>query len=407
MIRAGWTVFGVLVGVTIAFGDVTPPVVAPKPGDRGEFHGCPSCRFLTAPSRASIRLVQNGPTFLTPEQTPKPLPPTEDAIPLPSPEEAPVLGGLLDRYLPDASPDERRVWADELRLLPPEIARDLLAARSKLGEPRTLFEPPATGFVPPPQSEPTEEAVPSHMPRKVAAEPMGKLRRTLATLREIETIHLHNVANAESVGFKRLRPSPLEATQNSGVDGVTVERIESQGLLLTTGRPFDLAVEGAGYFQVRGGDSIALTRRGSFTLTMAGELALKVGESMWSMYPSISIPPEATNVQVLENGTVVGLLPGENEITLGQIELVRICDASTLESAGGGLLAVPELAGRVIGGLPGDNGLGTIHQNCLERSNVDLAAEIESLERLRRQVSALEEADLPRVANPMADTRHR
>ncbi|MDQ3329094.1 MAG: hypothetical protein M3552_00345, partial [Planctomycetota bacterium] len=76
-------------------------------------------------------------------------------------------------------------------------------------------------------------------------------------------------------------------------------------------------------------------------------------------------------------------------------------------SAGGGLLAVPELAGRVIGGLPGDNGLGTIHQNCLERSNVDLAAEIESLERLRRQVSALEEADLPRVANPMADTRHR
>jgi len=402
MVRVG--VLVVLLVAGVAFGGKTP-IEARKPAPSASVAGCAECRFLTRQPavHSAIRLVQDGPTFLAPPQTPQPLPPAENASPLPPPGPSTELNELLDRYLPNASAEERSVWADELRQLPTEMARDLLAARSKLGEPGTIFEPPATGLVPPP-SELKDAVPPVRPPESVRLEPQDV---TLSTLRRIEAIHRHNIANVGTVGFKRLRPVTLEAADHCGVDGLTLQHVESQGELEETGRSLDFAIEGAGYFQVRGGDAIALTRRGTFTLSPIGELALKVGDSMWSLYPAITVPKEATSIHIHENGVVSAALPGDNEVALGQVELVRVADASVLESAGGGLLAIPELAGTVSTGRPGDDNFGIVRQGCLEGSNVDLTAEVAALERLRTQIAALEATDLPRIYSPMASGRMR
>lgn len=400
MVRVG--ILFLLLGGGIALGESSTAIEAPKPARAASIPGCAECRFLRSPpSRSSIRLVQNGPSFLAPVETPQPLPPAEDASLLPPPNANAELNALLDRYLPDASAEERSVWADELRQLPMEMARDLLAARSQFGEPRTLFEPPTTGLVPPP-SELKDVTPPVQAPQGVGMDPREV---TLATLRQIEAIHRHNIANAGTVGFKRLRGVTLEAADHGGVDGLTLQHVEAQGELEETARSLDLAIEGDGYFQVRGGDAVALTRRGTFTVSPIGELALKVGDSMWSLYPTVTVPKEVTAIQVHKNGAVSATLPGENEITLGQIELVRVTDASVLDSAGGGLLAVPELAGVVSTGRPGDEGFGLVQQGCLEGSNVDLMAEVAALERLRTQIAALEATDLPRMDSPMASGR--
>lgn len=399
MVRVG-TLFLLLVA-GVSFGGKTP-IEAARPARDATVAGCAECRYLKGlPTRTAIRLVQDGPAFLAPAQTPQPLPPAENASPLPPPGPNAQLDELLDRYLPDASAEERSVWADELRQLPTEMARDLLAARSKLGEPRTLFDTPATDLVPPP-SELRDVAPPVPAPKSVGLDPREV---TLATLRQIEAIHRHNIANAGTVGFKRLRGVTLEAAEHGGVDGFTVQHVETQGELEQTGRSLDLAIEGAGYFQVRGGDAVALTRRGTFTLSPIGELALKVGDSMWSLYPTITVPKEVTSIHVHENGTVSATLPGESEIALGQIELVRVADPAVLESAGGGLLAVPELAGAVSAGRPGDAGFGFVRQGCLEGSNIDLTEEVAALERLRMQIAALEATDLPRIYSPLASGR--
>ncbi len=396
MVRVGLLV--VLLGVGVAFGGKAP-IEAPKPARGASVAGCAECRFLAhRPARSAIRLVQNGPSFLAPPETPQPLPPAEDASLLPPPGSNTELNALLDRYLPNASADERSVWADELRQLPTEMARDLLAARSQFGEPRSLFEPPTTGLVPPP-SELKDVTPPVRAPRSVGLDPRDV---TLSTLRQIEAIHRHNIANAGTVGFKRLRGVTLEAAEHGGVDGLTLQHVEAQGELEETGRSLDLAIEGDGYFQVRGGDAVALTRRGTFMVSPIGELALKVGDSMWSLYPTMTVPKEVTSIHVHENGAVSAVLPGENEIALGQIELVRAADSSVLESAGGGLLAVPELAGVVTTGRPGDEPFGLVRQGCLEGSNVDLTVEVAALERLRTQIAALEAIDLPRMYSPMA-----
>ncbi|MCY0682974.1 hypothetical protein OVW23_27195, partial [Klebsiella pneumoniae] len=84
-------------------------------------------------------------------------------------EQKAPLDTLLDRFLPEATPEERNAWAEELRHLPPELARDILASRSRTDAPLAL---PDSADAPtdsplPPQFEP--EPLPA--PLRSAADP--------------------------------------------------------------------------------------------------------------------------------------------------------------------------------------------------------------------------------------------
>ncbi|HEX6986122.1 MAG TPA: flagellar hook-basal body complex protein, partial [Planctomycetaceae bacterium] len=401
MFRTAWLAVGL--GIAASAGAGRPPVVAPKPA-AVRVPGCAECRFLSAP-RPTGRIVpvQDGPHFAAPESRPEPLPtpadatplPPADATPLPPAEPAPGLRELVERYLPDASAEERGVWVDELRGLPPEIARDLLAARSRFGEPDALPEPPADGLVPPPQGEPEPQAEPAPLRSVPRYSDVSGVDASLVTLRQAEAVLLHNIANAETVGFKRLRPLTTESAGTGGAEGLTVRRVDTQGALEETGRPLDLAIDGPGLFQVRRGDTVALTRRGTFQVTADGELAVAVAGEDWGLHPPVRVPAEASEVRVGEDGVISCRFAGGAELGIGRIELARVADGSRLEPAGGGLLAVPESAGPVTVGLPGEEGFGTVRPGCLERSNVDLAEELKALRRTRRQLTALQGHDAP------------
>jgi flagellar basal-body rod protein FlgG len=403
MIR-GIGLVGLSIGMASA-GAAEAPVVAPKPVSPSPAPFCDACRVHAAPKPdGPILPVQDGPAFGGPGPVPGPLPLPEEAAPLHSSEPSPALRELLDRYLPDVSADERRAWAEELRLLPPELARDILIARShSLGSqpsPDAAPLPPSEEPFLPPQLEP--DAAPSPEPLRIAQAapsiPAGD--GTLVALKQAEAIRLHNIANAESVGFKRVRPTFDEAVATGGIETVTAGRVETQGELEATDRPFDLALDGAGFFQVRRGDAVAVTRRGTFRL-VDGEMVLVVAGEAWSLHPPVQIPVEATEIAISEDGGISCRLADEEGLTpVGRIELARVLDTSHLEPSGGGLLTVPESAGAVTLGGPGTSGFGVVRQGRLERSNVDLDVELKALERLRRQIAALQIAAPSQLAMP-------
>jgi flagellar basal-body rod protein FlgG len=78
----------------------------------------------------------------------------------------------------------------------------------------------------------------------------------------------HNVSNISTAGYKR-QLSFADAIQ-SGVPGTTtsselrVRRDLRQGALTQTGNPLDLAISGAGFFQLRAGDALIYSRQGHF-----------------------------------------------------------------------------------------------------------------------------------------------
>ena len=105
----------------------------------------------------------------------------------------------------------------------------------------------------------------------------------------------HNLANVDTVGFKRelaiLQARYAEAieqgltTSGSGAiddvgGGIMVRETKtdySPGPLKRTKIPTDVAIKGPGFFVVQKGDETLLTRAGNFTLTSRGELITQQG----------------------------------------------------------------------------------------------------------------------------------
>jgi flagellar basal-body rod protein FlgF len=110
----------------------------------------------------------------------------------------------------------------------------------------------------------------------------------------LETI-AHNLANVDTVGFKRelaiFQARYAEAIQQGltapgtgAVDdvggGIMVRETKtdfSPGPLKPTEIPTDVAIKGQGFFVVKKGDETLLTRAGNFTLTARGELVTPQG----------------------------------------------------------------------------------------------------------------------------------
>ncbi|NVL83980.1 flagellar hook-basal body complex protein, partial [Escherichia coli] len=88
-----------------------------------------------------------------------------------------------------------------------------------------------------------------------------------ASERKLE-VAAHNVANVSTPGFKRqigfsqlLQASPNDVRP---LPEVAVRRNFAQGKLTETRNPFDLAISGDGFFQLRAGDRLVYSRQGQF-----------------------------------------------------------------------------------------------------------------------------------------------
>jgi flagellar basal-body rod protein FlgG len=207
----------------------------------------------------------------------------------------------------------------------------------------------------------------------------------------------NNLANVNTTGFKRDRatfetlayqsvvtPGAQSSGDNryaigmnlgTGVQMTGTARIDTQGNIKTTGNGLDLAIEGAGYFQVQMPDGrIGYTRAGEFSLSAEGTIVTADG---LPVQPQIQIPEGATAISVGSDGSVNAQLAGQSAPTeVGRIETVRFINPAGLQGIGNNLLVETAASGAPQVGIPGEEGRGSIRSGALESSNVNVVEEL-------------------------------
>ncbi|SHJ80696.1 flagellar basal-body rod protein FlgG [Malonomonas rubra DSM 5091] len=206
----------------------------------------------------------------------------------------------------------------------------------------------------------------------------------------------NNLANVNSVGFKKSRADfqdilyQTQKAAGTGVEGgqvptgvqvglgsrvAAVQKVFSTGDFQQTENELDVAIEGAGFFQIALPDGTdAYTRSGALKKDSTGQLVSSDG---YAIVPSIVIPENATSISIAPAGNVEVLLDGESTPTeVGVLELVRFSNPSGLKSLGRNLYAETPTTGTPVTGTPGDEGFGTLSQGFLEGSNVNIMEEM-------------------------------
>ncbi len=204
----------------------------------------------------------------------------------------------------------------------------------------------------------------------------------------------NNLANASTSGFQQRRMNFSDllyqsdvmpgaaATQQTtvasgmqiglGVRAGSTSILQTQGNLQATGNPLDVAIEGAGFFQVLlPSGQTGYTRAGSFQLDSQGNVVTPDGNPL---QPGITIPGNATAVTIGSDGTVTANLPGQTQASkVGQIQLAIFANPGGLNSVGNNIYLPTTGSGEAIVGNPGgSDGLGTLQQSSVEQSNVSV-----------------------------------
>ena len=160
-----------------------------------------------------------------------------------------------------------------------------------------------------------------------------------------------------------------------GVKPASTEVVQTQGDFTTTNGPLDLAISGAGYFQIlMPNGEIGYTRNGSVHTDNQGNVVTADGNPL---QPALTIPADATNVTIGSDGTVTVTQPGQTTASqVGTIQLALFVNPGGLNSVGNNINLATTASGNPIVGTPGGaDGIGTLQQGMLEESNVSVVDE--------------------------------
>jgi flagellar basal-body rod protein FlgG len=198
----------------------------------------------------------------------------------------------------------------------------------------------------------------------------------------------NDIANVSTAGYKKTRLSfrdlayAAESTGNgvrAGAGSATAwaSRSEAAGSVEPTGEPFDVAIIGDGFLQVRRQDgTVGLTRQGALRLNADRELTTAGGDRL---EPRIQLPADvdAKQVTIAPDGTVAA----PNNPNLGRITLRAVPAPAGLLEVGGSVSVPTQASGAV------RNATGTLQQGSLERSNVEMSDAMSSLVEAQRAYS--------------------
>jgi flagellar basal-body rod protein FlgG len=172
-------------------------------------------------------------------------------------------------------------------------------------------------------------------------------------------------------GAGNIRPTAVEA--GNGTRVVSTAKIYTQGQLTQTGEKMDVAIQGDGFFEIERPDgTVGYSRDGGFKLAADGTVVTNDGLPVLGGFQPI--PVDATNVSISSTGQVTVETPGG--IQNFQIQLVRFNNPAGLRSLGNNLFEETQASGAPNLGNPGEDGYGTLLQNHLEMSNVNVAEEM-------------------------------
>jgi len=195
----------------------------------------------------------------------------------------------------------------------------------------------------------------------------------------------HNMANASTAGYKTQHPL-MEAVDpsNSGDSTQAVNYVKdkgifvdmSQGTMVPTGNPLDVAVTGEFFlgFEAPGGET-AYGRDGRLTIDTDGQLVTMGGSPVVDISGApITIPTESgTSVTIALDGTITDQDGG----TIGRIGLFSVDNPNLLAPIGNGMF----LAG---GANAEQSEEGSISQGYIEQSNVQPVVEMINLMDIQR-----------------------
>lgn len=207
----------------------------------------------------------------------------------------------------------------------------------------------------------------------------------------------NNLANAQTPGFKTNRlvsetfEELLQARLENGNNGLlgTDERtrivsevadIWTNGGVAETGRPFDMAITGFGFFNVRGEDGQDyITREGVFDLDEEGFLVLRnKGQVLGAGGAPLQL--DISDIHVDADGNITNALTGDE---LGQLLITVPTADAVIEAQRNGMYTATAVEAPVNPGVV---------QGAFERSNVNLSDELSAMIIAQRNFSSASRA---------------
>ncbi len=204
------------------------------------------------------------------------------------------------------------------------------------------------------------------------------LSHQLAVYRSMDVI-ANNLANMSTPAFKReavkfeelVTPvAPAEGQTGtqyiSFVQDTGVVRDLNQGSLEHTAAPFDVAINGNGYFAVQTQGGERYTRNGHFTLDGSGQIVTSAGDPVLGDGGAITITPEDGDITIAADGTVSG-----KQGQIAKLRVVNFANERALTKEGESLYATTQTAD------PATN--VSLAQGMLESSNVQPVIEMSKM----------------------------
>ena len=169
----------------------------------------------------------------------------------------------------------------------------------------------------------------------------------------------------------------------------------TQGSLIKTDNPLDVAIEGDGFFAVRTPLGTRYTRSGNFHLDGSGQLVDKRGNAIVTQNEEpILVPFGTKQVTIGQDGLVFGGTELDLE-SLGQIKIVKFNDPQFLKKEGEGFY---KLSNPSVKEIPVDD--AKVLQGYTETSNANVIHEmtqmietVRQLEAYQKIIQSIDEAD--------------
>ena len=184
-----------------------------------------------------------------------------------------------------------------------------------------------------------------------------------------------NVAGTQTEGGSRI-PTGLQV--GMGVRPTTVHKFFQQGDFQNTGNQLDIAISGQGFFKLDANGQEVYTRAGAFKVNQDGTV---VNANGYILQPQFTVPPDAVNVVVTEQGRVSAVGANGSELASTTIPVYTFVNSAGLTAQGNNIYKPSDASGAPQENTPGDqtSSAGTLVQGFLEMSNVQMVDEMVGL----------------------------
>ena len=160
----------------------------------------------------------------------------------------------------------------------------------------------------------------------------------------------------------------------------TVAADFTPGVIQTTGRDLDIAINGKGWIAVQGPDGKeAYTRNGSFAINANGVLQTRTGQNVLSDGGAISVPPD-TQLTIGKDGTISTVPTSGQKTQISEVARIKIVNPpeKNLVRGDDGLFHLRD------GGTADVDESVVLHNGALESSNVNPAEALVNMITLSR-----------------------